>query len=278
MITVRLKGGLGNQMFQYALGRVLSIKNKTNLKLDISFFDLRLSNMTKRNYYLDVFNIKAEVKNKNKILTNIFSLFRKIMGIHGQEKNFNFDPYILSLGPNTYLEGYWHSPKYFEGYEDVIRKDFTLKNSVAQNIQDLMNEIENQNSLCIHVRRGDYVGNKYYKVVNNEYYKKGIEKISSMTNIGKIYVFSDDINWCKENLSFGAPTMFVGDEYAGIKGEGHMSLMSCCRYFIIANSSFSWWGAWLSNYPDKIVVCPKQWFSNSAIDTNDLIPESWIRI
>ena len=114
--------------------------------------------------------------------------------------------------------------------------------------------------------------------VNDEYYLRGIDYISKKTPIEKIYVFSDDANWCKENIKFEFPTMYVDDEYAGMKGEGHMYLMSKCRNFVIANSSFSWWGAWLSSYENKIVVCPKQWFGDVSIDTNDLIPEDWKRI
>src|SRR3989344_3678940 len=274
MIVVRLKGGLGNQMFQYALGRVLALKNNTELKLNTSFLNLNFAIGTKRNFSLGVFNIEAKT-----IESSFFViLFRRIFQRKGREKSFNFDKNILSIGSDVYLEGYWHSPKYFAGYEDIIRKDFTLKNLPTKNIQNLAKEIQNTNSLCIHVRRGDYVGNKYYVVINNEYYKKGIEYISSKTAVEKIYVFSDDIEWCRANLSFGIPTMFVGDEYAGEKGEGHMYLMSKCKYFIIANSSFSWWGAWLALFKDKIVICPKQWFGDASIDTSDLIPESWIRI
>lgn len=278
MIIVRLKGGLGNQMFQYALGRVLSVKNKTDLALDISFFDLKLKNITKRSYYLNIFNIKAKIVNKNKIAAYFFSLFRKIVKMNGAEKSFSFDSSILSLGPDVYLDGYWQSPKYFKGYEGIIKEDFNLKNIPSPNIQILANEISSINSLCIHVRRGDYVGSKYHEVVNNEYYEKGIEYIFSKTPIEKIYVFSDDIDWCRENLSFKIPAMFVDDEYAGSKGEGHMFLMSQCRNFIIANSSFSWWGAWLCVNKDKIVVCPKQWFGDASIDISDLIPDKWIKI
>ncbi|MFA6520734.1 MAG: alpha-1,2-fucosyltransferase [Candidatus Paceibacterota bacterium] len=274
MIVVRLKGGLGNQMFQYALGRVLALKNQTELRLDTGFFDLNLKNITKRSYDLDLFNIKAELTQSS----NLVWALRKIFKIKGQEKSFTFDKKILSITGNVYLEGYWQGPKYFEGFEAEIRKDFTLKNSPAQNIQALAREIENTNSLCIHVRRGDYVGNKNHEVVNNEYYRKGIESISRKTIIDKIYVFSDDTEWCKNNLKFEFPTMFVGPEYAGEKGEGHIYLMSKCKNFIIANSSFSWWAAWLSEHENKIVICPKQWFPDTSIDTSDLIPASWIRI
>ena len=277
MIIVRLKGGLGNQMFQYALGRVLALKSKTDLKLDISFFNLKLRNITKRSYDLDVFNIKAGVINKNKVVTYVFSVLKKIMKTPGQERGFNFDPKMLSLGPNAYLDGYFQSYKYFSDFKDIIKKDFTLKN-ISIPVQNLAEEISSENALCIHVRRGDYVGNALHDVIDKDYYKKGIEYIRSRISLDKIYVFSDDINWCKDNLSFKFPTMFVEDGYMGLKGEGHMFLMSQCKNFIIANSSFSWWSAWLSDYESKIVVCPKQWFGDASKNTGDLIPEEWKKI
>lgn len=281
MIIVRLKGGLGNQMFQYALGRVLSIKHNVALGLDISFYDMNLG--PKRQYDLDVFNIIARTLNQKEIpflrrFCHKSRVLDKFIKFKGKEKGFNFDDKILSLGSNTYLDGYWQSPKYFAGFEDVIRGDFTLKNSPTQNIKNLAEEIASKNSLSIHVRKGDYVGNKFHEVVNNEYYHKGIEYIFSKTNFEKIFVFSDDIEWCKNNLKFEFPTMFVDSGYAGKRGEGHIYLMSKCKSFIIANSSFSWWGAWLSENKNKIVVCPKQWFGNASINTDDLVPRDWIRI
>jgi hypothetical protein len=274
MITVRLKGGLGNQMFQYALGRVLAIKNSAELKLDTSFLSLNFKSITKRTYNLDVFNIKAEITHSSYLI----SILRRIFKSRGQEKSFQFDKNILSIGGEAYLDGYWQSPKYFERLEDMLKKDFILKNPLTHNTKILAEEIKNSNSLCVHVRRGDYVGNKNHEVTDKDYYTRGIEYIKNHTQIDKIYVFSDDINWCRNNLSFEFPVMFVDNNYAGIYGEEHMYLMSKCKNFIIANSSFSWWGAWLSEYKDKIIVCPKQWFPDASVSTNDLIPESWVRI
>ena len=287
MIKVLLKGGLGNQMFQYALGRALSISNKTNLVLDTSYLDLEIKKITKRNYDLDVFGIEINNINsntpfifktfKNKILTNLFLMIRKVFRVKGQEMSYNFNPEILNVGSDAYLSGYFQSYKYFEKYKDQIIKDFTFKN-IPNNIEVLAGEISNTNSVCIHVRRGDYVGNKNHEVVNLDYYKKGIDIISQKTKIEKIYVFSDDIAWCRSNLKFDFDTIFVGEEYVGYKDSGHMYLMSKCRNFIIANSSFSWWAAWLAPRSDKMVICPKKWFGDSSINTNDLIPETWIRI
>jgi len=195
----------------------------------------------------------------------------------GWEKQFAFDKKVPELGPNTYLQGFWQSPKYFEEYENVIRKDFTLKN-MPDNIERLAREIQSQASLCVHVRRGDYVRNKLHDVVGQGYYKKGIDYIKSKTNIDKIYIFSDDRSWCEDNLHFDISTMYIGDGYAGEAGEGNIYLMSQCKNFIIPNSTFSWWGAWLSNFKDKIVVCPKRWFNDLSINTDDLMPRDWVRI
>ncbi len=289
MIIVRLKGGLGNQMFQYALGRVLSLKNNTDLKLDISFFNLNFKNITKRNYDLNVFNINANLATRydipflfrlhnNKFITRSLDFIRRLIRHKGQEKSFRFDPDICNLDKNVYLDGYWQSFKYFNGYEDVIRKDFTLNKDLPDNIKKLKKEIESSNSLCVHIRRGDYVGNAHHEVVNIDYYKNGIAIISNKTIIDKIYVFSDDIKWCEENIKFDLPTMFVGEEYSGENAEGHLILMSACKNFVICNSSFSWWGAWFNQNKDKIVVAPKKWFNDQIINTSDLVPENWIRI
>lgn len=290
MIIVKLKGGMGNQMFQYALGRALSLKHNVPLGFDLSFLlDItsRL-NFTPRNYDLDIFNIKAEIVPSRKIpflnrmfkgmAGRIFDHLRRFLSCKGTEKFAWFDPSILNLGPDAYLDGYWQSPKYFEGIEDIIRQDFTLKEKLPQNIEELKKEIENCNSLCIHVRRGDYVGNKNHEIVGKEYYDKGIEIIKNKAGIDKIYVFSDDIEWCKNNMKFEFPTMFVGEEYSGKKAEGHLLLMSACKNFIIPNSSFSWWGAWLSTYEKKIVVIPKKWFPWQIINKSDIALEDWLKI
>ena len=291
MVTVKLKGGMGNQMFQYAIGRALSLRYNVPLGLDLSFLldtTPRLK-FTFRNYDLDVFNINAEIVQSSKIpfvnrmvkgkIGQAFDILRRFLSFDkGVEKSFNFNSLIFNIGPNAYLDGYWQSPKYFESIEDIIRKDFTLKSELPINIRNLMEVIEKENSVCIHVRRGDYVGNKAHEVVGSEYYDKAIEKMRSLTKIDKIYVFSDDIKWCEENMKFEYPVMFVGDEYAGQKAEGHLMLMKSCRNFIIPNSTFSWWGAWLGDSKDKIVVAPKQWFGGESMSSEDLIPKEWIRI
>lgn len=295
MIITRLRGGMGNQMFQYAVGRAISIKNNVPLGLDLAFLldrtpRPRFHKFTFRNYQLDVFNIEAQIIPQSEIpfiyrqhfsgklmiyINGLINIFDKKFN---KWKYFKFNPRVFSKGTNVYLNGDWHNLKYFEDIQDVIRKDFTPKNELSENIKKLKIEIEGNNSLCLHVRRGDYVGNINHEIIGKEYYEKGLKKIKNLTKIDKIYVFSDDIKWCEDNIKFGLPTMYVGEEYAGDKDVGHIVLMSACHNFIIPNSSFSWWGAWLSTYNDKIVVAPKQWFVDKNINCKDLIPKEWILI
>jgi len=294
MIIVRLSGGMGNQMFQYALGRSLAIKNNVPLGLDLTYLLDRTpmpSYFTYRDYQLDMFNVQAIIVSRKDIpllyrkynfgvfMRYIDYIRRKFIPTPGKEKrDYYFDLKISTLGPNAYLEGWWQTPKYFADIEDIIRKDFTLKNIPSENIGKLAEEISSKNSLCVHIRRGDYVGNKNHEVVNATYYTDAITYILQRTNIDKVYVFSDDIEWCKNNISFKISTFFVDDSFAGYKDEGNMFLMSACKHFIIPNSSFSWWAAWLANSPDKIVVAPRQWVTDLSKDTADIIPKSWIRM
>jgi len=292
MIISRLYGGLGNQMFQYALGRALAVKNNTSLGLDVEMLLDRTprKNFTYRDYDLDIFNIRAEIINQSqtpfrykKIGKGIVSLYmhklrKKLFPSKGIETNYHFNESILSLGDNTYLSGYWQSYKYFESIADIIRKDFTLLQELPQHIQTLKEEIISKNSVCLHVRRGDYVGSVRHEVVGVDYYKKAIEIVSNKTIIDHIYVFSNDAQWCEENLSFGYPMTVVGEEYRGYKESGHFELMRACKHAIIANSSFSWWAAWLGDYSDKVIVAPKKWFGDTDMETPDLIPKEWIRI
>lgn len=295
MIIVRLEGGMGNQMFQYALGRTLSIKYNIPLGLDLSYLLDRTSHpafrkFVFRNYDLDVFNISAEIISPSKVpllhrlyfsgkLRIYFDIFRKkFFRFRGIEKSFHFDPKIFSKGPNIYLHGNWQSPKYFESIKDLIHKEFTLKKPLPKEIKKLRAEISRNSSLCINVRRADFVDNSFHGTIGKEYYNQAIDIVTKLNFIDKIYIFSDDLKWCRENLQFNLPTIFVDHQYAGEKFENYLILMSACKNFIIPNSTFAWWAAWLSSKRDKIIVAPKKWFLDEKINTNDLIPKEWIRI
>lgn len=291
-IIIKLQGGLGNQMFQYALGRALSEHLNTTLKLDLSFLlDRKFrESHTFRNYELNIFNIDVKFaspeetcpySSKPKLI--FWKLQRRVMGYSFyKEKDFSFNPEIFDIKSNTYIDGFWQSPKYFDKIKNTILKDFSFQDNLLDNIATLANEIENSNSICLHVRRGDYVSlskaNKFHGLKGIDYFDAAVSLIAKTITDIKIYVFSDDISWCVQNLKFEFTTTFVEYEYPHRKPKDYFRLMKSCKHFIISNSSFSWWAAWLNQNPQKIVIAPEKWFNDPMIDTSDLIPENWVRI
>jgi hypothetical protein len=295
MIIVRLIGGMGNQMFQYALGRALSLENSTELFLDIQrLIDHKKSLVNKkfvyRNFDLDMFFINAKIaKRKDIPLTRrvfgnatmkdvLYILSQKIFKNRYKEKHFHFDPEILNAKGDVYLDGYWQSYKYFDKYADVIRKDFQVIVPLSEEIKNLGKEISSTKSLCVHIRRGDFVGNAFHNVLTENYHEDAFKIISENNIIEKIYVFSDDIEWCKENIQFPIETMYVDRLFAGERGVGHFWLMTQCNHFIIPNSTFSWWAAWLSERAGKQVVAPKKWLANDYFNYKDMYPSDWVSI
>lgn len=253
-MKIHLKGGLGNQMFQYAYGRKLELSGK-KIAFDISFFYGNKSGKdTERVFGLNHFNLetKAQFLKKNK--ENLFEIIcHKIQN---------------KIWANN---SFYQSEKYFKEIDLQIRKEFTLKNPLSQNAEKILEQIKNnQNSISIHIRRGDYVNNpetnKYHGTCSLEYYEKAInlikEKNSPQTpnQMPNFYIFTDDPKWAKENLKI-ENAVFVSD--FNLEDYEEMFLMSKCKHNIIANSTFSWWGAWLNEKPDKIVIAPKKWIMNA---------------
>lgn len=190
-----------------------------------------------------------------------------------------FDPKILDTPDNTYVVGFWQSHKYFEDIADEIKKEFTVSAPPTEENERLLEQIQNTNSVVIHIRRGDYlkpVHSAHHGLATKEYYNQAIKYIKERVENPHFFLFSDEPDWAKENIKTDAPTEVsyntLDMEYEDIR------LMYSAKHFIIANSSFSWWGAWLSKNKDKIVIAPKQWLANTEIDTKDAIPEEWIRI
>jgi len=283
-------GGLGNQMFQYAAGRCLAHLHKTELKLDLSFLNKDPQNKyTKRDYKLDVFNCKTEFAGETDIssflpldkgkITN--TLMRKLPILYSKivanESGHKFFKEFYSFPGDVYLNGFWQSENYFEPVADLIRNDFTLKEALHAGNLQLYNRITACNSLSLHVRRGDYVTNKesnsYHGTCSPDYYQRAIEYTRSLNKDLEVFVFSDDIEWARENLITDLPVHFVDGNNPG---EVDMHLMASCKHNIIANSSFSWWGAWINANPGKIVVAPQKWFS--ASEAPDIYPENWVKI
>lgn len=284
-VIIKLQGGLGNQMFQYAIGKNLEQRNNTDFKLDATAF----KNDPQREYALGCFNVvqkfatQKEISNFLKYRTRkgrIWFWYNRLIADktrYVQERQFNFDPMIFTLKKPVYLDGYWQTEEYFKKIEGVIRKDFTLKNKPSFETENWIEKVAKYNSISIHIRRGDYIlnpkTNQFHGVCSSEYYNDAINLISQKINEPVFFIFSDDIDWVKENFKIGHPVFYVSDKMIPDYEELH--IMSKCKNNIIANSSFSWWGAWLNENPHKIIMAPKKWFVTKKMNTVDLIPENW---
>lgn len=292
MIVVKLIGGLGNQMFQYALGRNLASIRQTELKLDITGFE----NYKLHKYGLSHFNIQENyavatdisrltkyTARKGKIwhLRNYFFADESIYIKEKRNMEFQFDPKIMNIGNEAYLDGYWQNEKYFKDIEDVIRKEFTVRENMEDEDKAVAQSITVTNSVSVHIRRGDYVTsaktNAIHGICDFNYYLRAAGLITAKIPNPHFFVFSDDHEWVKKNISFTHPTTYVAHNGAD-KNYQDLRLMSMCRHNIIANSSFSWWGAWLNANPEKIVVALERWMNDPTRDTSDLILKTWIRI
>ena len=288
MIVVELAGGLGNQMFQYAAARSLALARETTLALDTSFY----STVEDRRFSLDAFALEASIATPALVssLLRPRQLLRRaanhtrllparLRSVY-REAGFGFDPTFFRLSDGVYLAGYWQSERYFAWARKTILADFRFRHALSGDSLRLAEQASGEESVSIHVRRGDYVSdpatNLYHGTCGPEYYYRALDEVSKRARPERLYVFSDDIAWAEENLRFAPPTVFVasGDP----RGISDMQLMSLCRHNIIANSTFSWWAAYLNANPRKIVCSPGEWFSGAAHDTSSLLPEEWIRV
>lgn len=292
MVIIKLKGGLGNQMFQFAFGRKLALLNNTSLLLDT--LNGYKNDRYRRNFKLDVFNIKADYisrkyAHKLRFYNYIFRAINKVnlnfkfrdLEIIKEVKD-TFDPNVLKpLNNNIYCDGYWQTEKYFKDIKEIIISDFTLKH-INNKIKPLLEEIENCNSVSIHIRdykslpngKLDKAASIKYADISSKYYNSAIEYIKDKNNKIKLFVFTDNICLSKNILNLDYHTVFV----SGNKDYEDLFLMSKCNNNIIANSSFSWWAAWLNKNRNKVVIAPSKWYDKANIETRDLLPDNWIKI
>lgn len=283
---VKFNGGLGNQMFQWAFGYALEKKTGVDTFFDMSFFTKNYA----RPYELDIFNVNAKfveglwLKLKLQLIWKLRKklINKRFLGMFFYpERQFEYDKKVFRLKPDSYIEGFFQTEKYFKQYENEIRTAFTFKTKPENFNQYLLEQINDSNSVSVHIRRGDYVQKKRYQdayaTCSLDYYKRGVEYIAEKYENPKLFVFSDDIKWVKGNWNLPYETVFV-DNNSGEKSFEDMRLMSNCKHNIIANSSFSWWGAWLNNNQEKIVIAPKKWFNDGRINQDDVIPSEWVRL
>ena len=297
MLIARITGGIGNQLFQYAFVRSLSIKLNQKFNLDLSWYRdyhkfEKADNpnaATKREYLLDKFNINENLLNpvylsisyrlnNSPILNKIIKYppFRYFSYNTTTELDFNFNK-IKSFN-NVYLSGFWQKSDLFEEYKDVIKEEFVLKNKLSAENKILLKNIESTNSVAVHIRRGDLLSRPVAAAEqpysSKKYYYNAINKIAGIVERPEMFIFSDDIDWVKNNYKFNISTTYVdnnGPDYE------HFELMCNCKHQIIANSTFSWWAAWLNNYQEKIIISPKWWYKDPVKNESIIrIPENWI--
>lgn len=274
MITVNLKGGLGNQMFQYACARALALRNEDNLQLVRD----RHKDDIERPFSLINFQITGTMVSANKVAAwpKCKTWFtQKIL----RQFYVRFEPAILSRRGDVYLDGYFQSQMYFADYTDVIRDDFRLKDALEGMVATMAEQIKNDSkAVVLHIRRGDYVTHpEFGGVVDQAYYQRAMAEVKKRIPKARFYVFSDDIAWCKANLLLPEDSIFVSQ--AEMCDYEELTLMSLAKHQIIANSSFSWWGAWLNSNPNKVVITPARWANGKKEkDFRDIIPKTWIRL
>jgi len=292
MIISHLLGGLGNQMFQYAAGRALSSRLSQELRLDISDFS---SYGLHQGYELNrIFGIQVPAATKHDLQEILgwrsSKLTKKVLkrkffsSVRGNklifEPHFHFWNGLAGVTSDAYLYGYWQSEKYFQGTQDLIRKDFVFQAPLDPRNQELLIQMDKGSAISIHIRRGDYISSaanqKVFHALPITYYQDAINFIAARVANPHFYIFSDDMEWVKNQLPISFPKTYI-DHNRGSESYLDMRLMSHCQHHIIANSSFSWWGAWLNPSTEKIVLAPAKWFSNH-FQCADLVPERWLRI
>jgi hypothetical protein len=297
LVITRLIGGLGNQMFQYAAGRAIALRRDAVLKLDITGFGA-VGTHTRRRYELDVLSIHASAASAadlaqfgrtgkprsprlDRLLGRLGIGRLNGDGMTYREPHFHYDPKVAKLPVPVYLDGYWQSEKYFSDIGGMLRQEFAAKVPVDRENEILGAKIDAVNAVSLHVRRGDYITNpatnRFHGVCSPDYYQGAVDYIVGRAARPHLFVFSDDREWTCANMRFSVPTTFV-DLNPPDCGYRDMQLMARCRHHIAANSSFSWWGAWLNPSTEKIVVVPKHWFRDSRNDARDLIPPNWVKL
>lgn len=295
MVIVRLRGGLGNQLFQFAAAYALARHNNTDLKSDLYTY----TKHPLRKYELHHFNIQLPEASRGEIHQFTGSNF--VQRYLNKKSNYFYCPNVFaqphyhfyedffSLPVPMYLSGYWQSEKYFAGVAAEVRKMITPAKVLDQKNADLIAAVKTSNSVAVHIRRTDYKAGSFFQPMPFDYYERALRFIGEEISSPRYFIFSDDIAWSRRQLSNLKDATFV-DHNKGDDSFKDLLVMSACRNQVIANSTFSWWAAWLNDFPEKKIVAPATWFHNTwaskkepvypvrYYNTKDLVPASWVRL
>lgn len=285
-------GGLGNQMFQYAAGLMLARKYDVPLRMDImSLLDTskRYYALTYRKYALDVFQVTGEIAAEkdisrfvvprigNKYLYHLKKRISRPNNYYVDETIGSADDFF-AIPDEAYLDGYWQNAAYFNAQKSDIRKEFSFREELPDSHKAVRDEMMRCDSVCVHFRKGDYVGHPELDVLDMRYYDSAVSVMLSKAPSSRFFVFSDDISWCKNNFQVSAHGVSFIDLDPGNKAQYDLQLMTCCKHYIIGNSTFAWWGAWLGNHSCKLVVAPKIWHKNQKEACNSIVEKDWVAI
>ncbi len=284
MIIARIDGGLGNQMFQYAYGAYIARRLNTELRLDLRSYLAAPAH----GYQLDRFAIEAGEATPHELA----SIPRKYRAIDSQrlpwsqwlrptafrrhkESVFGFNPQHLHITGQRYLVGYWQSEKFFPGMQAELRRQFQLREPLSAASQRVAAEIESTESIAVHVRRGDYLSHSGVQQLNMDYYRRAIFDWAAERDQPVVYVFSNDSQWCKTQFDMPWPVVYV-DHNTAETGFEDLALMQLAACNVIANSTFSWWAAWLNRRAGKVVYAPSSWFRPGTLDDTHIVCGDWI--
>lgn len=293
-LSVQLIGGLGNQMFQYSIGTIIQLETKTKVKYDIDFFKINLETegFKKRRLDLDVFDVQIDVlsrQERNYFLGSgkLIALKRLIQGqpVFFNESELGFKKDWSVISHNTYYLGYFQKFQFYKGYEKTLMQTFRFNTKkVSQKALELSNRFCEENAVSLHIRKGDYVNDDITKSVffnlDIDYYNSAIDQLSKFHKNLKFYIFSDDIKWVVENFTLKGFNYEIVELNNPENPWEDMFLMTKCKHNIIANSTFSWWGAFLNPNPQKLIFAPKNWYYDTTKNQQamQIYPNSWILI
>lgn len=280
MIVVRLSDGLGNQMFQYAFGRALALRRGVPLRLDLSAYQRE----RKRTYGLDRFLTDEAFVSEEEVMRVVTHPLDPAKPWWNQpvvkEPHFHYSPEVERVPSAGYFVGYWQSERHFADAAELIRLEFTPRQPLSGTNLEAARMIATRTAVSLHIRRGDYVSdpkvNLLHGVCSLDYYRNAVIHIATRVEKPEFFVFTDDPGWVRDNLKLAFPTYLIAHNQDAPVED--LRLMSLCRHHIIANSSFSWWGAWLAGRPGQVVCAPQRWFGAYGHDTRDLVPERWARL
>lgn len=299
-IVIRLMDGLGNQLFQYALGRKLAALHGTEPVFDTIWYRSGAKLTHPRPLALREFAIRGRVAEEDeefrdywlrptplgrlwwKVEQRLLPLrWRRFVEQDPQtfaRRGRMFEPEVLRVSPGTYLSGWWISPRYFEGIEHELRNELVLREPLPPRAAEWARDMGAGESVAVHVRRGDFLNHPEIGVLGAAYYARAVEQLRSQRTNLRFFVFSDDLPAAKELLAEVLPAFEAIEPPPGTSPAVDLALMSHCRHFITANSTFSWWGAWLGSHPDKIVLVPEHWYQGARVALPDVYPEEWIKV